>query len=36
MSPSPLEYLRHILDEAKYLTTQANTLSKEQFIQMRR
>jgi uncharacterized protein with HEPN domain len=33
MSLSPLEYLRHILDEAEYLTTQATALSKEQFIQ---
>ncbi len=33
MSLSPLEYLRHILDEAEYLTAQATALSKEQFIQ---
>ena len=32
MSLSPLEYLRHILDEAKYLTEQANLLSREQFL----
>jgi len=33
MSLSPLEYLRHILDEAEYLTGQANALGKEQFMQ---
>lgn len=32
MSPSPLEYLRHILDEAKYLSEQTNVLSQEQFL----
>ena len=33
MPRSPLEYLRHILDEAEYLTVAANGLSKEQFAQ---
>ena len=32
MSPSPLEYLRHILDETKYLAGQTNVLSQEQFL----
>ena len=32
MSPSPLEYLRHILDEAEYLAGQTNALSQEQFL----
>ena len=32
MSPSPLEYLRHILDETRYLTEQASLLSREQFL----
>ncbi len=32
MSPSPLEYLRHILDETKYLSEQTNVLSQEQFL----
>ena len=32
MPPSPLEYLRHILDEIDYLMEQARSLSKEQFI----
>lgn len=31
MSPSPLEYLRHILDETKYLAEQTNVLTQEQF-----
>ena len=31
MSLSPLEYIRHILDEAAYLSTQAGRLSKEEF-----
>jgi len=31
MSLSPLEYLRHILEEAAYLETQANLLTQEQF-----
>jgi uncharacterized protein with HEPN domain len=31
MSPSPLEYIRHILDETVYLTAQAERLSKEEF-----
>jgi uncharacterized protein with HEPN domain len=29
---SPLEYLRHILDEAEYLKSQAQKLSQEDFI----
>lgn len=33
MSPSPLEYLRHIVDETSYLLEQSQGLSKEQFIQ---
>ena len=33
MSLSPLEYLRHILDEAAYLTAEANAVSREQFMQ---
>ena len=33
MSLSPLEYLRHILDEADYLITHTQRLSKEEFIQ---
>ncbi len=32
MSPSPLEYLRHILDETKYLSEQVNSLNREQFL----
>jgi uncharacterized protein with HEPN domain len=32
MSVSPLEYLRHILDETKYLRDQAEGLSKEDFL----
>lgn len=32
MSPSPLEYLRHILDETEYLAAQTNVLSQEQFL----
>ena len=31
MPLSPLEYLRHILDEAEYLTSMKEGLSKEQF-----
>jgi uncharacterized protein with HEPN domain len=31
-SPFPLEYLRHIFDEAKYLTDRVEGLSKEEFI----
>ncbi len=31
MSPSPVEYLRHILDEAEYLTHQARGLNREDF-----
>ena len=34
MSLSPLEYLRHILDEAFYLEEQAGKLSKDQFDQV--
>ena len=32
MSVSPLEYLRHILDETKYLRDRAKGLSKEDFL----
>jgi len=32
MSLSPLEYLRHILDEAEYLSGEANTLTPEEFL----
>jgi uncharacterized protein with HEPN domain len=32
MLVSPLEYLRHILDEAQYLVSEAEGLSKEQFL----
>ncbi|MBI3779840.1 MAG: DUF86 domain-containing protein [candidate division NC10 bacterium] len=32
MPLSPLEYLRHILDEADYLTAKAQRLSREQFM----
>ena len=31
MPPSPLEYLRHILDEAAYLLATREGLTKEQF-----
>lgn len=31
MQPSPLEYLRHILDETKYLLSERKDLLKEQF-----
>lgn len=31
MSRSPLEYLRHMLDEARYLAEQTAVLSQEQF-----
>jgi uncharacterized protein with HEPN domain len=31
MSLSPLEYIRHILDETAYLSSQAGRLSKEEF-----
>ena len=31
MSRSPLEYVRHILDEAAYLTSQTSRLTKEEF-----
>ena len=33
MPLSPLEYLRHILDETKYLIDERQGLSKEQFLQ---
>jgi len=33
MPLSPLEYLRHILDETEYLTSQRAGLSKDQFLQ---
>lgn len=33
MSPFPLEYLRHIFDETKYLMDRAEGLSKEEFIE---
>lgn len=33
MPLSPLEYLRHILDEAEYLAGQVNRLNREQFLQ---
>lgn len=33
MSRSPLEYLRHILDETAYLSAQASSLSKDKFLQ---
>jgi uncharacterized protein with HEPN domain len=33
MSLSPLEYLRHILDETEYLIDEKQGLSKEQFLQ---
>ena len=33
MPLSPLEYLRHILDETEYLMTQKQGLGKEQFLQ---
>ena len=33
MPLSPLEYLRHILDEADYLTAEAEGLNREQFMQ---
>jgi uncharacterized protein with HEPN domain len=32
MSPSPLEFVRHILDEAAYLTSQAHHLTKEELV----
>ena len=33
MSPSPLEYLRHVLDEAEYLAGRVKRLTREQFLQ---
>ena len=33
MPLSPLEYLRHILDETEYLHSESQGLSKEQFLQ---
>lgn len=32
MSPSGLEYLQHILDEAHYLTDHSRGLTKDQFL----
>ena len=32
MSRSPLEYLRHILDEARYLVTRSRDVEKENFL----
>ena len=32
MSPSPLEYLRHMLDEARYLAERTAVLSHDQFL----
>ena len=32
MSPDPLDYLRHILDEAEYLMDRTQGLAKEDFI----
>ena len=32
MSLSPLDYLRHILDEVEYLTTQVNSTDLDQFL----
>ena len=32
MSPSPLEYLRHVLDEADYLSKEVAHFTKEQFL----
>ncbi len=31
MSHSPLEYIRHILEEAEYLTSKSSLLTKEEF-----
>ena len=33
MPLSPLEYLRHMLDETEYLMAESQGLSKEQFLQ---
>ncbi len=33
MPPSPLEYLRHILDEIEYLLTEKQRLDKKRFLQ---
>ncbi len=33
MSPSPLEYLRHILDEARFLEEQSKVITHEEFPQ---
>jgi len=33
MSLSPLEYLRHILEEADYISRQTSALSREEFLQ---
>jgi uncharacterized protein with HEPN domain len=32
MSPPPIEYLRHILDEARFLADQASTSNRERFL----
>ena len=32
MSPDPLDYLRHILDEAEYLINQSQGLTREAFV----
>jgi len=32
MSPYPLDYLRHILDEAQYLIRNTKNISKKQFL----
>lgn len=33
MPLSPLEYLRHMLDEAEYLLAESQRVSKDQFLQ---
>ena len=33
MSPLPLDYLRHVLDEADYLASMVENLTREQFLQ---
>ena len=32
MSPSPLDYIRHMLDEAEYVRSKAEALTKEVFL----
>jgi len=32
MSPSPLDYLRHVLDETEYLMSRSKGLTKEEFV----